>query len=104
MVKKWSKLELIFKCIRDSCKNDIDIFLIQDRIFYTIKAIISVILDWEINWNYEEWVTVAHLDGRQLSGIDCCAADIMGPAFDWTEITVKHGFRLGYTIMENSSY
>jgi len=66
------------------------------RIWFWLKAGLSLMLNYRVSLWARECVTIAVWD------ITSCHYEYSGD--DWTELVVRPGFRLGFDIYRNSSY
>jgi hypothetical protein len=66
------------------------------RLWYWFKAIISLTLDYEVHLWAQDNVVVNYWDMR------ACQFEYSG--YDWRELVVRPGWKLGYDIYNNSSY
>ena len=71
-----------------------------ERVFYTGKAIVCVLLRRETNMWAEDGITVAAWDMRPWSSMD-----FVGYAYDWSELSVRPGYLRGWQfgVYETSS-
>lgn len=80
-------LSMIRKCLSQQCRNEGDYYLSKpDRIFFTFKAVIAILLHLGRNGKYdryeESYITVAILESQKTS-------TEWGEGVEWMELAIS---------------
>lgn len=79
--------DMILKCLNQKCRSESEYILSKaDRVFFTLKAVIAILLRLERNGEYdryeESYITVAILESQKTS-------TEWGQGAEWTALTIS---------------